>query len=435
MRTRERGAAHINIFFFLIMLVMFLGALGFGYVQLTDNTDLREKFAANLTLLEQLKVDVEVRDHYIEDVHKVVGEGGTYPGRDGYTYIDPDNKAQENCVVNPLEAVSLPGNIENTVVAFAKQSNVPEGLAKPLGSLLGEAKKQLDTKDSRISDLETQNGTLQGQVDKANTLVASANTDRKTEVDKLTQDQSELRQFINAEYTKRQSRIDGLRVEVKTRREENDALKEQHSGQVLALTKEKNLLKARIDAARRLNELVNPPQDPDGRVISSSQAAGRAWVSLGRKDMLPRGTVFEITAPDSGATKGWGRVTKVDYDRSEIALYGVVDRFDPVVKGDQIRNDLYSPDLRRNIFLMGRFSYPLNKPTVKMLLEQLGNKVHDTIGPGVDLVLVGGDTLNEDGDGFVPVTESSDYKDALFLGIEIATISKVREFLKLGDDN
>ena len=104
------------------------------------------------------------------------------------------------------------------------------------------------------------------------------------------------------------------------------------------------------------------------------------------------------------------------------------------MKGDLISNDLYSPNVRRNIYLMGRFSYPLNKPAVKMILEELGNRVHDNIGPGVDLVLVGGDTLNEDGDGFVPVTESQAYKDALFLGIEIATVSKVREFLRLSDD-
>ena len=434
MRTRERGAAHINIFFFLIMLVMFFGALGFGYVQLTDNTDLREQVASNRLQLEQQKVDLAVRDHYIEDVLKVVGEAGSYPGRNGHTYVDPDDTRQEGCVVNPLENVSVPSNIDNTVTAFAKQSNVPEALAKPLDSLLGGAKKALDAKDTRVADLEAQNTTLQAQVDKANTLVASANAARKGEVDKLTQDQSELRQFINAEYAKRQSRIDGLRAEVQNRREENDALKEQHSQQVLALTKEKNLLKARIDAARRLTELRNPPQEADGSVISASQAASRAWISLGRKDMLPRGTVFKITSPDTGAVKGYGRVTKVDYDRSEVALYDVADRFDPVTKGDQVRNDLYSPNLRRNIFLMGRFSYPLNKPAVKLILEELGNRVHDNIGPGIDLVLVGGDTLNEDGDGFVPVTESQEYKDALFLGIEISTISKVREFLKRGAD-
>ena len=46
MRTGQRGAAHINIFFFLVMLVMFLGALGFGYMQLTDNVALKERFAA-----------------------------------------------------------------------------------------------------------------------------------------------------------------------------------------------------------------------------------------------------------------------------------------------------------------------------------------------------------------------------------------------------
>lgn len=430
MRTRERGAAHINIFFFLVMLVMFLGALGFGYMQLTDNVKLQEVVASSEKAQEQLKMDVVVRDHYIEDVRKVLGEPGTYNGRDGFHY-DTENGA----VVNPLENVSTPANIKNTVSAFAGQTRIPESLSSPLSSLLAEAKKTIDNKQTESDNLKTQNTALQGQVDAANTQVANANSQKQTEVQKLNQDHNDLRQTINGEYQKQKDLINNVRQELQTRREEMDAQKEQHAQQLLAKNKEINFLKARVDAARRLTDLVNPPQEPDGRVISSSQAAGRAWVNIGRKEMLPRGTVFVITSPDKGVVKGFGRVSKVEYDRSEITLFDTVDKFDPIVQGDLIANDLYSPNVRRNVYLMGRFSYPLNKPQVKMILEELGNKVHDKIGPGVDLVLVGSDTLNDESDGFIPVTETQDYKDALFLGIEIATLNKVREFLKLGDEN
>ncbi|MGK0435500.1 MAG: hypothetical protein ACJA0V_004666, partial [Planctomycetota bacterium] len=39
MHNRQTGAAHVPIMFFLILLVMFLGALGFAYVQQTKNAE------------------------------------------------------------------------------------------------------------------------------------------------------------------------------------------------------------------------------------------------------------------------------------------------------------------------------------------------------------------------------------------------------------
>ena len=40
MHTRQGGAAHVPIMFFLLLLVMFLGALGFAYVVQTKNGEL-----------------------------------------------------------------------------------------------------------------------------------------------------------------------------------------------------------------------------------------------------------------------------------------------------------------------------------------------------------------------------------------------------------
>ena len=58
------------------------------------------------------------------------------------------------------------------------------------------------------------------------------------------------------------------------------------------MRKESNELKGRIDALAQTLSLRNPPEVEDGKVISSSQAAGKAWIDIGQKQMLPRGTVF-----------------------------------------------------------------------------------------------------------------------------------------------
>ena len=146
----------------------------------------------------------------------------------------------------------------------------------------------------------------------------------------------------------------------------------------------------------------------DAMVIEASQAAGRAWINIGRNDMLAVGTTFRITGPDADdGVKAHGTVRRIENDRAELIVTGVQDRFNFVARGDEVHNDLYSPNVRRNVYLLGRFGHPYSKPMVKKLLEKLGNSVSDKIGPGVDLVLVGSDEINEDGSGFTPISGSA----------------------------
>ena len=434
MPSREHGAAQVNVLFFIFALILMLGAVFFGYTQMTGKQESESRITDYIAKNRQLTLDVTVRDHYIEEIGKVVGTTGTWSGRDGFVYVDPDDPQAVGTAVNAIENVALPNDVRNAVEGFAKQVGIPASTATPINSLLSQAKVVLDNRDKRISDLEGQNTTLSTQVASANKAASDADNQRQTEVSKLGQDQNELRQRIDADLNKFNSESQSLRESVKQRREELDDARSEHAAQIAELNKQINLQKAQLDAQRRLVELINPPDEADGQVLDASLAASRAWINLGRKDMLPRGTVFDINAADGSGLKARGRVARLEYDRAELELFDIADEFNPVVKGDVVVNDLYSPNLRRNIFLMGRFSYPLTKPTVKMILEKLGNKVYDQVGPGIDLVLVGQDTLNEDGDGFTPVTESQEYKDALFLGIEIAPLSKVRDFLTLGDD-
>jgi hypothetical protein len=96
-------------------------------------------------------------------------------------------------------------------------------------------------------------------------------------------------------------------------------------------------------------------------------------------------------------------------------------------------NALYSPNLKRNVAMIGRFSHPYTKPMIKTLLERLGNKVYNKVEVGVDLVIVGLQQPNEDGSGLEPVEKTPGYLAAQQLGCEIITIQKIRDLLKLGE--
>ncbi len=429
MHTRERGAAHINIFYFLIMLVLFLGALGFASVQMTENTTLREEIKNVRAESEQVTHDLEVLTHYTEDMAEVVGETGSYAGRDGFVYDLKEGALTQKS----LEGVALPNRLKSLLQEFARDASIPESTATPVQSLLSQTKQVLASKEKRISDVVAENASLTNMRGTLEANVSTANQQKTDEVSKLNDALAELQQGFESAQTALQETITGLRDQVRNKTEELDQLREQHVADQRAWRNMENQLRGRNNVMAAKIALVNPPQEPDGTVMSSSEAAEVAWIDLGRRDMLPRGTVFEIISPDTGATKGYGRVNRVEFDRSELALYGVVDRYDPITKGDLVRNDVYSAGVRRNVFLMGRFGYPMDKPSVKLALEQLGNTVHDSIGPAVDLVIVGGDTISEEG-GFTAITESDEYKQALQLGIEIAPFNKVREFVKLSTE-
>ena len=83
MHNRQTGAAHVPIMFFLILLVMFLGALGFAYVQQTKNGEVltaKDKALAENKVLKDKDLLVS---HYVADVGKAIGKPGKYIGRAG----------------------------------------------------------------------------------------------------------------------------------------------------------------------------------------------------------------------------------------------------------------------------------------------------------------------------------------------------------------
>src|SRR6185436_11170614 len=142
-----------------------------------------------------------------------------------------------------------------------------------------------------------------------------------------------------------------------------------------------------------------------------------AFINLGRKDNLTSGTIFRIKNPKGDKNvdkvKAYATVTKVEQERSEVLLSNVVDALgDPVREGDELFSELYSPGETRNIFLLGRFDYPTNKPELELLLKRLGNKVYTKMIPGVDLVILGNDVPNAELDGTTPITDSPEYKEA-----------------------
>ena len=87
MHNRQSGAAHVPIMFFILLLMMFFGALGFGWVQQTNNAELKKDIAQAKADLETVQSKEALIQDYIADIGKVINKPGPYLGRGGNAEI------------------------------------------------------------------------------------------------------------------------------------------------------------------------------------------------------------------------------------------------------------------------------------------------------------------------------------------------------------
>lgn len=421
MQNRQSGAAHVPVMFFLILLVMFLGALVFGWVTLNTNAELirsRDAAKAEVAVAQKQKFLVE---HYIEDVGRLISKPGKYVGRASSEY---GGAVLENpLLINPDEVKKV---IDDACSAA--------GVAKSTGieNVLGSMVNRINQLQTRATEAETARDvamTDKAEVDRKFTAAASdASAKARDFAQKLEQTGAEF----DAAKQEKDRLIGSLQQNLKdkadalaTEKETAAAREKQLNGEIRKHQMQNSALVAR-DAMR------NPVDAADGKVVVARSGISTAYINLGRKDQLVAGTIFRVKNPNNDRVKAYATVARVEEERAEVQLAGVVDPIgDAVREGDQLFNDLYTPRVSRTIYLMGRFSAPYNKPELVDLLTRLGNKVVTKMGPGVDTVILGDDPVNEEGDGFAKVTDSEEYKSALDLRVEFAALRKVRDLIKL----
>ena len=428
MHTRQRGAAHIPIMFFIILLVMFLGAVGWAYSVTSDNTTLRTDNLAlksdNLGLNGQLNLC----KHYIEDAGRVFEQPGKYEGRSEVN--KKDVYADKN--LDGFANLMNPADVKKKIDSFTQTLGLSS--AKGLDDLFSAVVTMNNQKSQRIKDIEAERD--KALADKQ-AMEASYNTATNEHSQAATTWRTTLEQ-ANAAYVASKSQLEtnvnSLTAGIVEANDKLAAEKEQRAAEKKNLQNEIGKLQMHNTALVSKDKLRNPIDEADGRILVAKAGLQTAYIDLGRKDMLQRGTVFRIKNKNSNAVKGYATVTRVEQDKAEVLLSDVVNPLtDAVREGDLLYNELYSPNgnNRRTIFLLGRFSYPYNKPQLEMLVKNLGNTVVTKMGPGVDTVILGDKPVNEANDGFSEITESPEFKEANNLGVEFVPLRKIRDLLRL----
>lgn len=421
MHNRQSGAAHVPVMFFLILLVMFLGALGFAWIKLTENGELiRERDAALVksTAADKQKFLVE---HYLEDLGRVVAKPGKYTGRSTSDYGGAT--LEHALLVSPADLQKL---IDDACAAA--------GVSKATGleNVFGAMGQRISSLQQRASEAEAARDKAMADRAELDRKFQAATSDASAKARDFAQKLEQTIATFETEKNDRTRLIGQLQQNLKDKSDELSTEKENSATREKELTSQIRKHQMQNSALVARDAMRNPVDSADGKVIVARSGIPTAFVNLGKKDMLQPGTIFRIKNPNSDSIKAYGTVTRVEEERAEVALSAVVDPIgDAVREGDLLFNDLYTPRVSRTIYLMGRFSAPYNKPELTDLLKRLGNKVVTKMGPGVDTVILGDDPINEEGDGFAKVTESEEYKEALDLRVEFATLRKVRDLIKL----
>ena len=423
MHNRQTGAAHVPIMFFLILLVMFLGALGFAYVQQTRNAEVVKAKDAALAEAKALKAKELLIAHYIEDIGKVINKPGKYTGRAGSAKLYGDATLEYAGLMNPEEvkkviddattnaSVSVAGSLENMLGSLITKINTQAQRIKDVTLEKDKALTDKKTGDNRFNDVQTE----------------SANKARETSanLDQAVADFDSAKSASDRRITALQDNLNNKVDELANFKEEAQAREKALNGRI-------GLLQTQLSAMTEKMAMRQPPNVADGKILVAKNGIPTAFINLGRKDMLQPGTVFRIKSASGGAVKGYCEVTRIEDEKAEVRLY---DFSDPIAnyatEGDLLYNDLYTPRVTRTMYLMGRFSAPYQKDQVTNLLRRLGNRVVTKMGPGVDTVLLGNNPVNEAGDGFASVQDSPEFKMANELRVEFTYLARIADLIKL----
>ncbi len=426
MQTRQNGAAHVPIMFFLILLVMFLGALAFAYVSTDSNTNLRSDNAKLRADLKAAQGKQLLLSHYIEDLGAVLQLPGKYTIR---PEVSPE--VYEGGTLDGITGVADPKELKTKLDTFG--SSLGLSSTRGLEDLFAAAVNQKTGLDKRIADLSTERDAALAAKNATDSKFTEATTSHSRASNEMRQTLEQTRADFESGKTDLQNRIGLLQQNVRDRDTQIAEEKESRASERKGMQNQIGKLQMHNTALVDKDKMRVPPSVADGSVLVAKSGLNSAFINLGKKDMLQPGTIFQIKNLNSTSVKAYATVTRVEDTRAEVTLSGIVDPVgDPVRDGDAIYNDLYSPgqSSKRTIFLLGRFSYPYHKPQLTQLLENLGNRVVAKMGPGVDTVILGDDAINEAGDGFTKVEESEEYKAATMLGVEFVPMRKIRDIVK-----
>ena len=413
--SRQSGIGHVSIFWAIIPMVLFIGAAFYGYSKHVDADIAYEKAEKAISEHDALRNKFSERERQLKAITQIVGNAGEFET------IIPG--------LTSTKAFTNPKNLEAKLTSFGNQLGIPAAI-KDLDTSLNLATTKVKELSDLVAKEKSEIASLRTDLETANQTLAQVRQAKDEEIAKSLNEKQQTERNLDETRTNLGGQLADQRTKVDQARKEKRKIAEAAAKKESQWKRELQGMSARVQAMADRIKLINSPSEPDGMVLESSEMTHLAWIDRGAKDLIKRGMIFNIVEPTKKGYKTKGRVivVRVEKDKSMVKVTSLVDPMDPIVRNDLITNEIYSPGLKRHIYLLGRFGAPFTKGEIKKILEANGNVVFDKMTPEVDLVIVGRKPLGEDA---TELTATPEFQAAQNWNVEIANFNKIRGFLKL----
>jgi HAMP domain-containing protein len=207
---------------------------------------------------------------------------------------------------------------------------------------------------------------------------------------------------------------------------EKQKIEEQAAINEARVRSEVSRLEARIAELTEKKKRSLAETEADGEVVHADQRLGLAWVNLGAKDRVRRGTTFEVFQYVKGGArkiKGHIEVKRVDDAMSQVAILDTVDSTDPIVKGDLIASPFFDKQKTIHFAFIGdklkndRYS----KDELIRRIEEEGGQVDKTVSIATDIAIA---LEGEEG-----IESSEEFVRAVQFGVIIMRERELLDFL------
>lgn len=409
MQHSIRGAALVSLTWVIALAVLFLGTLGFTFLQTQKMSDLNANIDGLQTQLSQSQTDVVSRIDDHTALTKVVGFAGNAAG------------AQTD-----IEAIRIKlEEIGSTFTTLGPDvSTVEEALTPMLTEYNGLVQSN--------HDQTQQIARLRADLDARQQELGDIARSKDQEIRGLRSAQQDLQNSTSAQIVDLERQRDALR----DRNREIDARAREAAGQAddvqRALSTELDGLKQRNDVmSAKYNRFNREPDKPDGRVLSVSVEVERAWIDLGRYDRLRRGMEFRVQSGSTGVFKGTLRVLSLNEKKAECQILEVADRFNMIAPGDSVSNPLYDAAYRPAAVLLGNGFGRYSQTELAHKLEEIGISVRNEVAVDADLLILGARFFDEDTGEEIPWDQNDTYVQAEAMSLKVVSQASLLSWLGL----
>jgi hypothetical protein len=425
----QRGAVSI-----VVVIIVGIVALGFGALWFTSHqeaTTAKKAFADAQAKVVPTEARLAFAESGYGELAKMLGPKvpADLPKPENWARNDFGSATNSSFVNDPLllgqkvDGVKawLKGALEEVGEKDRAPANVQEAI-----EAMGNAYKRLQSDIKKTQDEVVK--AKDAEIESLQKKLAEAEKKAADDLAALTTEKDNATARLNQQLTESNSQRDEAQAQNRKLTEEITSAKDTANKEVNAAKASERTLSAQVSALKATDKLQREKDTADGKVLAVNRGMKTAWIDVGGRDRIRRGSsfrVYEAVRAGQKIPKGRVVVTAVENDRSEVAIER--EEGDGITEGDIIVSPVFDRSRATKFVFLGEPNGRLNKEAAKRVLEGLGAKVEDKVSVDTDFLVLG---VKEAADA-PELTESEAYKQAQAWGIEIIRARDLDPFLTL----